>query len=358
MSGAVRVERRERQLAYAAWASVCFFWGTTYVAIAIGLETMPPALFSGLRLGLAGLLLGAWLVARGESLPRGREWLQLSLIGLALLGVGNLCVVSAQQWVPSGVAALVIALSPFWMTGIDSLLPDGERITHRTLGGLLLGLAGLALLFAPRLQDGSFSAQMLIGVGIIQVGAASWSAGSIYSRRRPFTVKPLMGAAVQMAAAGAALTLLGTAAGDWGRIGFSSRSVAAFLYLLVFGSIVAYGSYVYALQKLPISTVSLHAYINPIIAVVLGWLLLGEPLSWREATAVAVILAAVAIVRTGPVQPAPKPVELARPSRPSASTVSTLSTPSTQARWGPRTRAPSETLHERGMSSGGSSSDS
>jgi drug/metabolite transporter (DMT)-like permease len=292
------LEARERRLAYLAWAAVCFFWGTTYVAIAIGLETMPPALFGGLRMLLAGLLLGGWLLLRGESLPQGRDWLKLAVVGLMLLGMGNLMVVTSQQWLPSGLAALLVATSPFWMTGFEAALPGGDRLTLRAAAGLLLGFGGLALLVAPKLQGATFGSMTLLGVLAVQLGCASWSAGTIYARRKPAEVKPLMAAAVQMTVAGIALSLLGTLAGDWGRLAFSPRSLGALLYLIFFGSILAYGSYVYTLRKLPVSTLSLYSYINPVIAVALGWLILGEQLTVQDGIAVAVILAGVAVVKT------------------------------------------------------------
>jgi drug/metabolite transporter (DMT)-like permease len=292
------VTPREQRLAYAAWAAVCFFWGTTYLAIRIGVESLPPALFAGLRFLAAGVILAAVLRLRGERLPAGRDLVRLALIGIVLLGTGNTAVVWASRWLPSGVVSLVIAMTPFWMTGMDSLRPGGERFTTRVTLGLLFGLGGLALLMSPRMHGTGWHPNTLLSVLALQAGCASWSAGSLYSRAHPVDVPPLMGAAIQMIAAGAALSLLGTCLGEWPHFVFSARSLAAFLYLLVFGSLVAYSAYTYALQKLPISTVSLYSYINPVIAVVLGAMVLHEPLTWREITAVIVILGGVAIVKS------------------------------------------------------------
>lgn len=292
------MEASEKRLAYAAWAAVCFFWGTTYLAIRVGVEELPPSLFAGLRHLVAGLLLFGWMRLRGHDLPKGRDWLHLTIVGLSLLAVGNWMVVWAEKTVPSGLAALLVATSPFWMSGVESLLPGGDRLTVRGVLGLLVGFGGLVYLLLPQLQGQSINAGMLLGFLAVEVGCASWALGSVYSRRNPVSVKPLMGASIQMLVAGVALTLLGTFQGEWPRFHFSPKTGAAMLYLIVFGSIVAYSSYTYALQKLPISTVSLYAYLNPIIAVFLGWWLLGEHVGAREGIAMAVILGGVMLVQS------------------------------------------------------------
>lgn len=292
---------REKWGAYAAWAAVCFFWGTTYLAIRIGLETLTPLLFSGLRFIIAGgvlFFLMSW--QRNVRLPKGREWFDLSVVGLLLLGVGNGLVVWAEQYISSGMAALLVATGPFWVAGLESFRRDGERIGIWAFLGMLIGFAGLSMLIAPGLLKEPLGGGFLLGVVALQGACFSWAAGSVYSKGRPLGVNPLMGAAVQMLIAGAALTLLGSFAGEWGEIAFSSRSLSALAYLIVFGSIVAYGSFIYAMQKLPLSIVSTYAYINPLIAMILGWLILSEPLGWRVWAATAVILGGVALVKTGP----------------------------------------------------------
>lgn len=292
----------------AAWASVCFFWGTTYLAIRLGLETLPPVLFAGLRFLTAGVLL--FLIVRvwtGARLPKGREWLDQAVVALALLGVGNGLVVWAEQWVPSGPAALLVATSPFWVMGVERFFREGERLQGRAIAGLLIGFGGLVLLVAPNLYGATaLGAGYLWGMVAIQVACASWSIGSVYSKHHPTGVQPLMGAAIQMLIAGAAMTLLGSVLGEWKGLHFSPRSFGAFAYLIVFGSIVAYGSYTYAVQKLPLSLVSTYSYINPVIAVLLGWLVLSEPLGWRVLTATSVILAGVMMVKTGRGKPGSK----------------------------------------------------
>ncbi len=293
--------RREQFAAYGAWAAVCFFWGTTYLAIRVGLETLPPMLLAGMRFLIAGALLFSFVYFwRGARLPQGREWLNQSIIGLMLLGVGNGAVVMAEQWVPSGPAALLVATSPFWVVGLERFLRDGERVSGRAVVGLLIGFCGLALLIAPNLFGTTLNSYYLLGAVAIQVGCASWSAGSVYSKHHQTDLPPLMAAAVQMLIAGVALTMLGTTLGEWRVMHFSGRSLSAIAYLIVFGSIVAYGSYTYAIQKLPLSLVSMYSYINPIIAVLLGWAVLSESLGWRVVTAMLIILCGVALVKTSP----------------------------------------------------------
>jgi drug/metabolite transporter (DMT)-like permease len=291
--------RRERIIAYCALAAVFFFWGTTYLAIRIGLETLPPALLAGMRFITAGTVLLFFLrIWRRERLPSGREWAHQAVVGLMLLGVGNGLVVWAEVWIPSGMAALMIATSPFWVAGFERLRSDGERIGLRALVGMLVGFAGLVLLVAPDLFGATLSIGYLLGMVAIQIACASWSGGSVYAKHHQARVAPLMGAAVQMLFAGVALLLLGTGLGDWRVVHFSARSLAALAYLTVFGSIVAYGSYTYAVQKLPLSIVSTYSYVNPVIAVLLGWMVLAEPLGWRVMTAMLIILGGVALVKT------------------------------------------------------------
>jgi drug/metabolite transporter (DMT)-like permease len=292
---------RERLGAYGAWAAVCFFWGTTYLAIAVGLETLQPTLFAGLRFLVAGgLLFFVMTRQRGARLPAGREWFDLGVIGLMLLGVGNGAVVWAEQWVPSGMAALLVATSPFWAAGLEFLRKDGERVGLRGLLGMAVGFGGLAMLLGPQLFGAAVDGKYILGVVIIQVGCFFWQAGSLYAKARPTGVSPLMASAVQMLWAGAALTLAGTLAGEWSAMRLSARSVGALAYLVVFGSIVAYSAYMYAIQKLPLSLVSTYSYVNPLVALGLGWLILSEPLGWREAGASLVILLGVALVKTSP----------------------------------------------------------
>lgn len=299
----------QRRLAYFAWISVCLLWGTTYLGIKISLESMPPALMGGLRWTIAGTLLAGYLVARGEKLPPPSRWSSIALLGFLLLGLGNGGVVFAEQWVPSGLAAVLVASSPFWMAGIESVFRDGDRLTRTGLAGLLIGFSGIVILVWPDLTTGAGDSSFVAGVIALQIACFGWALGSAYSRRQARTDSILGTTALQMLAGGLMMVAAGTVRGEWSQLFFTTRTTTALIYLSTLGSIGGFVAYTYALRHLPISLVSLYAYINPIIAVALGVLLLGEPFNARMATAAALVFAGVAVVRwTAGRHPAPAPV--------------------------------------------------
>jgi drug/metabolite transporter (DMT)-like permease len=286
------------RLAYIAWILVCVVWGTTYLAIRIALESIPPMLIGGLRFTVAGGLLAAFLALRGYAIPHPREWTALAMLGCLMLGMGNGGVVWAEQTVPSGIAAVLVAAQPFWITGIEAALADGERLTSRAFGGLLVGFAGIVILVWPDLRGGGeWSPAFALGVAATQLACLGWSIGSSYAKRRPAGENAIMASALQMIFGGLCLLVVATARGEWQELAFTPRSLAAELYLVVVGSWAGYSAYIYALKYLPISTVMLYSYINPVIAVLLGTLVLDEPFGWRVIAASALVLAGVAIVR-------------------------------------------------------------
>lgn len=285
-----------------AWISfglVCFVWGTTYLAIAVAIRTLPNFLFPAGRFILGGLILLAICLAAGQKLPtRRRDWLNLTLIGFLMVVIGNGAVVIAEHHVPSGMAALMVATAPFWMALLESFRPEGERLNARKVAGMIIGFGGVAILVAPALR-GVLSTGFLVGVIIIQIGNLAWNLGAFrskYSISRD--VAPLVAASVQMLAGGVFAGLIGISLGEWHRFSFTTETFLAFVYLVIFGSVIAYGGYVYALAHLPTSVVSTHTYINPVIAVIAGRLLLDEPLGIRAVVAMLVIFAGVAIVKT------------------------------------------------------------
>jgi drug/metabolite transporter (DMT)-like permease len=293
-------------LAYAAWVAICLIWGTTYLGIRICLETMPPWLMAGLRWFSAGAVLALIELGRGHRLPRRPSWTGLAIIGVLFIVGGNGLVVWAEQWVPSGLTAVLLATSPFWMVGLEALLPSGERPHAWTWLGLAIGFAGIVVLVWPDFATGgSMSAAFLAGVVGLQLACVTWSMGSAYERRRGTADEhTLGGAALEMTFGGAVLILIGTAAGEWPHLAFSVRSATAFAYLVLIGSVVGYSAYIFTLKHLAISTISLSSYINPIIAVVLGVLVAGERFGPRSLVASAVVLAGVAVVRsTAPNEP-------------------------------------------------------
>jgi drug/metabolite transporter (DMT)-like permease len=283
--------------AYGAWVAVCVFWGTTYVAIRVAVESYPPALMAGVRFVAAGSALFTFLALRGYALPGKREIADAAVVGLALLTVANGLVAWSEQWVPSSLAALVVATLPFWMIGIEAALPGGERITARQVLGVLVGFAGLVLLFSPDL-DGGVDSNYLKGIFGLLLAPASWAAGSVYAKYRAAKTDPLMAASLQMTIGGLVLLLAGMALGEYRGLVFDPRGLAAVVYLIVFGSIVGYVCFIYILDKLPSSTVSMYAYINPVIAVILGKVVLNERMDLVVIAGTGVILFGVLLVQT------------------------------------------------------------
>jgi len=307
---------RQRRLAYLAWVAVCLIWGTTYLGIRVSLESMPPALMGGLRWLIAGGLLAAYVAARGGAFPPRERWGSILLLGFLLLGLGNGGVVVAEQWVTSGLAAVMVATSPFWMAAVEACLKDGERLTRNAVVGLLIGFSGILVLVWPDLTTAGGDHRFLLGIVALQVAALGWSLGSAYSKRHGRSDDLLATTACQMLAGGLMMTLVGTLRGEWGDLFFTGRTAAALAYLSTLGAIGGFVAYTYALRHLPISFVSLYAYINPIIAVALGVALLGEGFDARMATAAALVFAGVAFVRWAPVRnPAPVAAENPSPER-------------------------------------------
>jgi drug/metabolite transporter (DMT)-like permease len=289
---------KQHKRAYAAWIAVCVSWGTTYLATRIAIDSYPPLLMAGTRHVAAGLILAAAVKSRGVDLPPRESWPAHALLGALMIGAGNGFLVWAQQVVPSGVAAIMISVIPFWMVGVEMAMPGGERLHLRRLIGLLIGFGGIVLLTSASLDlAGVDSRQFLYGVVALQCSCLGWAIGSSYAKRHARHENVLAATSLQMFFGGALLVLLGTVFGEWPDVQFTLRSSLAVLYLLIVGSFVGYVSYAYALKYLPVSLVSLYAYVNPVIAVILGALLLNEPFTARMAVAIGVIFAAMLIVR-------------------------------------------------------------
>jgi len=292
------VNRQSRSLAYVAWIVVCIVWGTTYLAIRIALESVPVALVGGLRFTAAGIILITALRLTGQPLPSPRWWTTIALSGFLLLVIGNGAVVWAEQYVASGLAAVIVAMVPFWNVVVEAIRPGGERPTVRTLSGLAVGFAGIVVLVWPELFTGNGGDGFVAGVIALQLACAGWAVGTSITKRNTPSSPPTATSAVQMLAAGLMFLAIATVTGEWRELAFTVRSASAILYLVVFGSIVAFSAYVYAFRHLPIATVSLYSYVNPLIAVVLGSVLLSEPFSSRTLVASALVFAGIAIVRS------------------------------------------------------------
>jgi drug/metabolite transporter (DMT)-like permease len=281
-----------------AWVSVCVIWGTTYLAIRIALETIPPALIGAIRYTFAGgvLLLAVWF--RGVPLPHVRRWTGLALAGFLMVVVGNGAVIWAQQWVPSGVTAVTLASTPFWMIGVEATMSDGERLSGRAIVGLVIGFLGIVLLAWPDMTSGGAAGrQFAYGMLALQVACLGWALGSSYSRRHARSDNALTAAGVQMLSGGVIMFVFATARGEWATVSFTPRTFAAQAYLGAIGSLAGYSAYIYALKYLPVSLVSLYAYANPLIAVLLGTMFLAEPFGMREFVATAAVLVGITVVR-------------------------------------------------------------
>ena len=278
----------------AAFATVYIVWGSTYLAIRVGVATLPPALFAGARFLAAGLLLAAYARFLGQHFPRDRrEWKTIAVTAVLLLVGANGLVVWGEQWVPSNQAALIAATVALWLAGLGALGPQGESFSRRRLTGLLIGFAGVAVLMWP--ADGfvleHFSAQLAI-----LLAALSWAAGSIYMKRRRPSTPPLMAAAMQSLVAGVLLGIIGFSAGEAGRWSWEGHALFALLYLIVFGSCLAYAAYVWLLHEVSPTALGTYAYVNPAVAVLLGGWLLGESLSHYQAAGMLVVLLGVLLV--------------------------------------------------------------
>lgn len=294
-----------RRWAWIAFLAVCFFWGTTYLGIKVALETVPPFLLGGMRFTLAGSVLALALRLTGHSWPDWRRAPTFLVIGVAMLGFGNGGVVWAEQFMASGLVAVLVASTPFWMVGIESFA-GGERLTRRTVTGLLVGFSGILLLVWPDLVRAmsATSGWMWVG-GLVstQLACVGWAIGSTISKQRLQDTDPLVASAFQMLAGGLVMLLVAAILGEYGRLTWTPRSAAAVLYLFLAGSLIGFVAYTYALRHLPMSIVSLYPYVNPVVAVVLGTWLLHEPLTWRIVGAIAIILSGSAVVSRRPKKP-------------------------------------------------------
>lgn len=280
----------------AALGIVYIVWGSTYLAIRVAIETMPPFLMAGIRFLIAGGILFAFSYSRDDPV-RPIHWRTGFIVGGALLLGGNGGVVWAEQRIPSGITALLIAAVPMWMGLMDRAI-WGQRLRMRAAVGLIIGFGGIIALVAP---TGGIAHLDLVGVGVLVFASLAWSAGSLYGRSAPLPKTPLLGASLQMIGGGALLTLAGIASGEPTRIDvgeFSARSLIAFVYLIFLGSLAGFTAYSWLLRNARISLVGTYAYVNPVVAVVLGWLILSESLGLRTLASAAVIVAGVALIVT------------------------------------------------------------
>jgi drug/metabolite transporter (DMT)-like permease len=291
--------KSERGLAIGAFVIVCVVWGTTYLAIRIAVETIPPLALTAMRFIIAGLVMLGIARLRGERIPtNGKTIANLVLVGFLMVGVGNLAVVWAEQWVPSGLAALFVATAPFWMALLELFRKDGERMDLRAALGMLIGFGGVAMLVTPKGAGGALDMHFILGALAIQLGSMAWQLGSVRGKYHLKEVPLMVSASLQMFFGGVITGIVSIAIGEPARLAFTPRTFAALAYLTIFGSIIAYSAYVYALAHMRTTQSSLYAYVNPVVAVILGWLILNEQLTWLSVVAMCVILIGVALVQT------------------------------------------------------------
>lgn len=294
----------------AIWAGMLIIyivWGSTYLGIRFAIETMPPFLMASFRFLVAGLLLYIWRRRSGDPAPTRANWRAALVIGLFLLLGGNGGVVWAEQRIPSGIAALLVGSTPLWMVLIDEGLrrvapqqrPSQARPGWVGYAGLLIGFGGIVLLVSPTELAGMGQHVDLLGALVVTGAAFSWACGSLYSRTADLPASPLMAPAMEMMVGGVALGLLGTFSGEWARLdvpNISLRSWLGLAYLIVFGALVGYATYTWLLRNAPITLVSTYAYVNPVVAILVGNLLAQEALTPRVLVAALVILGSVALI--------------------------------------------------------------
>ncbi len=285
-------------LVLAAFATIYLVWGSTYLGIRFAVETIPPFLMGAGRFMIAGVVLYAWLRLTGTTDPGAQHWRNAAVVGGLLLGVGNGLVNWAEQSVPSGVASLLIAMTPLWFALLDWLRPHGTRPGLQTVIGIVIGFAGVVMLVGSRenLRQQSID---LLGVGALLIASIAWASGSLYARYTPKPESALMAVALQMITGGAILLATGLLLGEssalsWSKV--STRSAIAFLYLTVIGSLVAFTAYSWLLKHSTPARISTYAYVNPVIAVFLGWAFAAETLTPRMIWAAAVIVLGVVII--------------------------------------------------------------
>jgi drug/metabolite transporter (DMT)-like permease len=282
----------------AALAAVYIIWGSTYLAIRFAVETLPPFLMAAVRFLVAGGILYGWRRARGFPRPTGSQWRAATVVGALMLLGGNGGVVWAEQWIESGTAALIVATVPLWMVLLDWLRPGGRMPRPLVWAGISVGLVGVGVLFGAPEAAAEHGSRYTAGWIVLVLASVSWAIGSLYSRTAVLPA-PLLATGMQMLAGGALLLVMAVVTGELRALdpaAFSTRSLLALGYLIVFGALVGYSAYVWLLRVTTPAVASTYAYVNPVVAVLLGWWLAAEALTPRIMAASAVIVGGVALI--------------------------------------------------------------
>ena len=288
--------QRSDPLAYAALATVCILWGTTYLGIRISLESLPPLYLIAIRYTISGgiLVLGAKLFR--VRLPSRSELWRTGLCGAICIGIGNGFLAIAELKVPSGTAALFYTTCPFWMVGIDALLPRGHKPRASTLAGLAIGLLGVLLLVLPPAWHEGWTGATVTGFGLLQISALGWTFGALLQRRVRTGSPPVVTGGIQQLAAGLVM-FLPAAVFETAPHAITTRSLLAIVYLVIFGSLIGFTAFIHSMARLPVALVSIYLFVNPIVAVFLGWFFFREPFGWTAFWAMLVVFAGIAVVK-------------------------------------------------------------
>lgn len=283
-----------------AMLAIYLIWGSTYLAIRFAVATIPPFIMAGTRYLIPGILLFVWRLLAGDPAPTRRQWMAGGFVGLFLLLGGNGLVSWAEQRVESGIAALIIGTVPIWMVIFDAILarksPRGQVIM-----GLLTGFGGIIFLIGPESLLGHDPHYDLLGMGILMLAALLWATGSVYSRDADLPRSPLLGTGIEMLAGSAGLYVASFATGEWKTFNLaavSQQSLFGLLYLILLGTLVGFVAYTWLLRNAPISLVSTYAYVNPVVAILLGNWLAQEPLNWEVALAAAIIIGSLVLINS------------------------------------------------------------
>lgn len=287
--------------AWVALIAVYIVWGSTYLAIRFTIETIPPFLSAGIRFLVSGAILYGLNRLRGDPAPRKIEWRSAAIIGLLLLLGGNGGLVWAEQYIPSGIASLFIATTPLWMVLIDSLRPNGVRANWMTWLGVIIGLTGIALLANPWQSHTGSPALDPVSMVVLILAALSWSIGSLYSRKASLPSSSLLGTGMEMLVGSLGLFVFSAVIGEWSQFDLatvSMRSIGGLIYLIVFGSFIGFVAYTWLLRNAPTPIVSTYAYVNPVVALLLGSVIAGETLERQDIISALIILSGVVLITT------------------------------------------------------------
>ncbi|HEY7393537.1 MAG TPA: EamA family transporter [Gemmatimonadaceae bacterium] len=290
--------RYPRSHVVAAFAAVYIVWGSTYLAIRYAVETMPPFLMAGARFLISGAILYFWTRRRGSPTPSARQWRDATIAGVLMLCFGNGAVAWAEQRVPSGLAALLVAVVPLWMVLVDWARPRGVRPRPIILLGVLVGFVGMILLVGRGKDPAAGSADMTAAV-VLAAASLAWACGSVFNQHGDRPSSAAMSTGIQMLGGSAGLVLFGLGRGELAHVHLRQISAPSWIgwaYLVTFGSLVGFTAYIYLLQAVSPAKASTYAYVNPLVAVFLGWAIAGEPVTMRTLAAAAVILAGVAMI--------------------------------------------------------------